>query len=373
MPPYNSAGADAAGEYDQYFRQILANDPEIQAIIRRVWGDTPVDARPSDTPDHLEDANAQASKDIARVLASKGITLPERTFVNPRSASLEGHRGWAGLSGLQKAAIIAAASAAGVGGLAAAGALGGGAAAGGGGAALGGGGGGGAAAGIGGLGSGLTVASGLPAGMAGVGATGLGAGGAALGGGAAAAGGGGSLLGTLGRVGQLGQLASGAASNLRQGRYADAALQTDRDRLAAQNFSTQQNAVFNRNQQELQEKQFSLNAPKTRAQQAALGDVLARIQDVNITPPAGIQMANISGGLRPSVLGPNARQAGDLLSREAVMALLDKRDQKFSPMPLLTPPAISPTPKAGASENILGLLGTLGGVAGGINEIYGRR
>lgn len=139
MPPYTSAGADAAGQYDEQFRQLIANDPQIQEIIRRVWGDTPVSARPSDTPKHLEKPNDQASKEIAQILASRGMQLPDRTFVNPRTASLEGHRGWSGLSGLQKAlAIAAAAGVTGGAGLALAGGAGAAGAAGGAGSALGG-------------------------------------------------------------------------------------------------------------------------------------------------------------------------------------------------------------------------------------------
>jgi hypothetical protein len=178
MPKYKKAGADAAGAYDDEFKKIIQNDPDIQRVIQGVWGDGP---RPSDTPKNLEKQNDQASKQITQILKSKGVNLPDRTFVNPRSGALEGHRGWSGLSGIQKAAIIAAAAATGVGGLAAAGALGGGAAAGaaGGAAASGGAG----AGGVAGLGAGLGVASGLPAGMAGVGATGFGLGGTAVGGG----------------------------------------------------------------------------------------------------------------------------------------------------------------------------------------------
>jgi hypothetical protein len=118
---YNSAGADAATDYAAQFQQLIANDPDIQRVIQGVWGNTPANQRPSDTPDHLEDANDRASKQITQILKSKGIQLPDRTFVNPRSGALEGHRGWSGLSGLQKGLIAGGAAA---GGLGLAGALG---------------------------------------------------------------------------------------------------------------------------------------------------------------------------------------------------------------------------------------------------------
>src|SRR5687767_503992 len=106
------AGVDAASDQQlsQYFRQIIDTDPEIQAVIRGVWGNGP---RPSDTPKHLESANHQASEQIKAILKRRGIDLPDRTFVNPRSGALEGHRGWSGLNPWIKAAIIAGAGATG--------------------------------------------------------------------------------------------------------------------------------------------------------------------------------------------------------------------------------------------------------------------
>lgn len=114
--------------------QILQSDPEIQQIIKGVWGDTTAHQRPSDTPKNLEKANDTASKQIKAVLARKGINLPARTFINPRTNSVEGMRGWAGLPPAAKIAIIGAAAATGIGAASALGAFGG-AAAGGAGAA----------------------------------------------------------------------------------------------------------------------------------------------------------------------------------------------------------------------------------------------
>jgi hypothetical protein len=100
MADYSKAGADAARNYDEEFRQLIQNDPDVQRVIQSVWGAGP---RPGDTPKHLEKANDAASKQITQILRSKGINLPDRTFINPRTGSLEGHRGWSGLNGWQKA------------------------------------------------------------------------------------------------------------------------------------------------------------------------------------------------------------------------------------------------------------------------------
>lgn len=143
------------------FQKLLASDPQIQAIIKSVWGNTPVNQRPSNTPKNLEKANESASKQIAALLKSRGVELPARTFINPRTMSLEGARGWAGLPTAAKVAIIGGLAATGIGAAGAMGAFGGAA---------------GAGAGAGGAGAAavpsIGVMSGLPAGLGGAGIAG---------------------------------------------------------------------------------------------------------------------------------------------------------------------------------------------------------
>lgn len=107
------------------FQNLLQSDPEIQAVIQSVWGNTPVNQRPSNTPKNLEGANDAASKKIAQILASRGVQLPPHSFINPRTASLEGQHGWAGLPTAAKIAIIAGVAATGIGAAGAMGAFGG--------------------------------------------------------------------------------------------------------------------------------------------------------------------------------------------------------------------------------------------------------
>lgn len=376
MPiPTRHEGAEAAGDaqVSAAFRKLIAEDPDIQRVIQRVWG---TGQRPSDTPGHLEGANHAASQEIKQILARKGVTLPDRTFINPRSGALEGHRGWSGLSGWQRAAVIAAAAATGVGAGAALGAFGG-AAAGAGGA----GGAGSAGAGIGagtaggtaGLGAGLGVTAGLPAGMAGVGATGVAAGAGVTGGyaglGAGATGGMGSWLS---RAGDLAPVLSGASQTNAADRFNNAAMNLQQDRATADIYGTQQRSVFDRAQTELAQKQFAMQAPTTRARQTGIGDLLANVSDVQITPPSGVRMGNITGGLRPSVFGPNTRQAGQELSRQSLMALLEKSDQPTSPLTMITPPTIRPTPRPSGAERAFDWLGTGAGIAGAVGELYRR-
>jgi hypothetical protein len=349
MPTYNQAGADAAGTYDEMFRQIIANDPDVQAVIRRVWGNTPVSARPSDTPKALEKANDAASKEIAQILARKGIPLPDRTFVNPRTASLEGHRGWAGLSGLQKAAIIGAAGAAGGFGLGALGAFGGagGAGAGGGSAAAGG--------------------AGIPATMGGSALAGLGTGGVGTGIGAgvgtAAATGAAGTAGLWGRlaqsalspqgIGAIGSALTGMAKGAEADRAQGVNYQLGRDRLGLDAQAQYERDLQSRRNQEMEQRDLASRTGTTAFQNALRASNVSGFQPA--ARPQGVPTISF---VHPTQGG---RDAADAMSREAMLRLME--GEKFDPLPPLQPYALSsPTSMPGQSllEKILGPLGLAG-------------
>jgi hypothetical protein len=168
-------------------------------------------------------------------------------------------------------------------------------------------------------------------------------------------------------AGLLGKLFGGGAKQSQEAREKEAALNVQRDRTTADVYGTQQDAQFKNAQAELDRRKFALDAPTTKAHQVALGDLLANLKDVNIQAPSGIRMGNITGGLRPSVLGENSRAAGAELSRDSLQKLLD--GESFDPIQMLQAPTATATPQAGKAEKLFGLLGTLGGLAGGVGQI----
>lgn len=395
----SKAGADAARAYDDAFRQIIANDPDVQAEIRRVWGDTPLNARPSDTPKELEKANAQASKNITAILKRKGIDLPERTFVNPRTGSIEGHRGWSGLNGVQKAAIIAAVAATGVG--AAALAAGGGAAAAGGAAAgsAGSGAGAGAGAGIGvttGLGGLGTIGTTVPVGTAagtslGTGALTSAAVNAAktkLQGGswkdAAISAGTGALTGGAGMGSwadiakslakdpdtykAIGSTVAGMGRAAAENRGEQTAINMNRDRIGLQ-------ARANFNDAELQraklmmEQQAQQREAETLAYRNALKSALAmNMTDASFDRPQGIPVLRFNGGARPSAIGQQGRDAAGLMNNIAMRRLMEpEKTYEMSPLEEFQQ---SDVPEAGFWEKIAGPV-SLGATA--IGEYGARR
>lgn len=153
----------------------------------------------------------------------------------------------------------------------------------------------------------------------------------------------------------VGRVTGGAGAGLTEQRLAEAAANrgVDQARLARSGQQIGQNT--SRDAQALQRAQFGIDSASARAKQAALGDAQHNIQDVNIdfAPKTGaLPKFNVTGGLRPSMLGPNARQAGDELSKQALMALMTKSDVPAA-SPLVDMPQIGDYTKAGAGEKTL--------------------
>lgn len=265
--------------------------------------------------------------------------------------------------------IIGIGATLGMGGLAAAGALGGGAGAAGAGAGAGATGAG--AAGVGATGAGAAGAGGAGAAGAGllasaptatgfaplaapVAASGVGgaAGGSALGG----------ILSNPDTWRTVGALAGGAANGMageREGRM-DA---------ESRQHQTSQNALVNllglQERGTMDRAEMGLRAPGQRTRQAVLGSLLQNLQPMNIQAPAGVRMGQVSGGLSPALLNPQARQAGGELQRQALMALMNKSDV---PAPTNYPQSgMLPAPSyrgAGTAESILSMLGIGGSAIG---------
>ena len=168
------------------------------------------------------------------------------------------------------------------------------------------------------------------------------------------------------------RLASGRAS----GRAAENSTLTNYDRNALQRYQDEQQAKLNaallteRATEDRADR--TLTNSKTRAQQVALGDLIANTQDVHLDLPAGIPRFNISGGMRPSAFGPNTRQAGQNLSRQALLAQMSGSDIPGLPdvSQLGTAaPALSKLSEAGPLDSILNIGSAVGLGASGIDEI----
>jgi hypothetical protein len=332
IPSTKLKGAKAASDDDvaDAFRTLINTDPDIQAVIKGVWGDGP---RPSDTPKNLEKANDAASKQITAILKQKGIQLPDRTFVNPRSGALEGHRGWSGLPTGVKIAIIAGAGAATLGaGLAIAG-------------------GGAAAAGAGGAGAASTAGSGIgvTSGLGGLGAIGTSvpvgtgiatAGTTATTGGLMAAGkSAAAKLLTAQGANQIGKLAQGAAAGAAAGRDAENVQAMNEYGIARDNARYQSD--------------YNRVVPGEYTSKLLALDRYANGGQTPVSmPKAGMTPEERQAWLNTPVTPWKPTDEGQKALDEYKKLMMEGL---FNPVKLPDAPQMK---KAGAGENILGLLGT---------------
>jgi hypothetical protein len=171
--------------------------------------------------------------------------------------------------------------------------------------------------------------------------------------GASAAAGGSGILGTIGNLaGPIGNILGDASIGLRDGRQQD-------NTANALFYNALVNGASDQYRAGAQNYLFERDAPTVRSNQTARGDLLANVQDLKIGRPAGSTIPTFpnSGGLRPSALGPNARQAGSEMSRQALLKLMEGEDLPQYEAP--KPPTLD---TGGFLEDFLGGAGIAGNI-----------
>jgi hypothetical protein len=353
---------------DDELNRLIASDPQIQQIIAGVWGNTPVGQRPGDTPKDLEKANGRASQQIQSVLESRGIKLPNHTFINPRSASVEHMKGWAGLPTAAKVAIIAGAAATGIGAAGALGAFGGaaGAAGGAGGGAAGAGGAAAAgavptAASIGGVTSGITGGV-LPGTMVGGGA----AGGSMTGAGFLNALKGGKSWTDL--AGKAGSLIGAQQKGKAEGARETALVTQGQDRNAISRYEAEQRAQDEAARRDLDRQKYGSEEQGRNAKNALFSALLGGGMPRTSIDVPGIQSAKVSGGLLDALKNnPEALASLSMLKGQANKSL--ESGPTFTGGNLIKAPTLTPLPETGGAGNsFLNALSNIGQIVGGIED-----
>src|SRR3990167_7248661 len=194
----------------------------------------------------------------------------------------------------------------------------------------------------------------------------------------------GAILGALAKAGKaagsyaaknpstiagLAQLGTSIAGNRAKGREEETALGFQGDRNATDLYGIEQNAALraaeltdrgalDRADLDLKRKGFALEAPKSRANLAVLGDLLANMQDVTVPDHPRANVVRFEGGLRPSNLSPETRAMGTDLRRTAIMNQL--AGDQFADVPttdftgtLRKPPVPTDVPKATGMDRFL--------------------
>lgn len=92
--------------------------------------------------------------------------------------------------------------------------------------------------------------------------------------------------------------------------------------------------------------QLGMQAPSTRTRQALLGSLIQNARTARVTPPSGIRMGTVTGGLDlDTLLNAAARQAGGTLQRQATSAL-----ESGSDVPAFTDARAGLTPVSGSMQ-----------------------
>lgn len=148
----------------------------------------------------------------------------------------------------------------------------------------------------------------------------------------------------LNAAGPIGDALTGASAGM-------AGQRQDNNQMAALYYNALTNGARDQYNADARNYEYQRDAPDIRSRQAARGDMLANVQDVHIGRPSGstIPTFNYTGGLRPSALGPNARQAGSEMSRQALLKLMEGEQ-----LPQYQAPKAPTLDTGGFLENFLG-------------------
>jgi hypothetical protein len=188
------------------------------------------------------------------------------------------------------------------------------------------------------------------------------------------------LLAIAAGAGLIGKIAGGAGKGAAAERANQNNFAQTQNQQALSQFGIQQNARNNllgqQEQATLNRAQLGMQAPNVRMRQALLGSLIQNMQSAKITPPSGIRMGQVSGGIDPSaLLNAGARQGGAEMQRQALMALLTKSDvpaaTDFVRDGTVAAPQMGGYKKPGRGESILSLIGLLGSAGGSMAGMGG--
>jgi len=157
----------------------------------------------------------------------------------------------------------------------------------------------------------------------------------------------------------LAQVLGKASQNAAAGRMQEGQYLNNRDAIKARLYEAQQDAA-----------KTAIGLPGQGASEAVRGSLLKNLQDQGVEVPAGSQLAghvlNFTGGIRPSLLEPGARQAGADLITHGQKLIADPNS--FLPKS----PEMSAIPEEGFWSKLAGIGGTAAGIGGAIGPYLGK-
>jgi hypothetical protein len=150
---------------------------------------------------------------------------------------------------------------------------------------------------------------------------------------------------------KIGSQAGGAAAGSQAGRLAQ-------DQANARIYDSQVQGALGLGQLDMARQKFAAQLPGMQTANIARASLLQNIGDLSLGGPGNWK---VSGGIRPSALGQDAKLAAAIMAQKQMQAL--QQGPQFEKIQMPTAPQQS---KAGWLEKILGGIGTFAPMAGSI-------
>jgi len=176
-------------------------------------------------------------------------------------------------------------------------------------------------------------------------------------------------------AGIAGKLFSGTSKGRAEGRAAEIGVTQDQDAAALDRarLSEQQAARTQRDRYEeagidLDRREYTDKSRSQGYTDRMRGGLLQGLQDFQVQAPEGVQVGQISGGLRPSAM-LNREALGRDMERGAIQRGLE--GPNFSPVERMatpTVPGLSELPKAGKLDSFLNIASLISNLVGGVGE-----
>lgn len=162
-----------------------------------------------------------------------------------------------------------------------------------------------------------------------------------------------------------GSVASGLVTGREAGRTQQANQAITQDTQKANIDANYEKALEQRAALELAQKQDTRSSQSDAYKNALRSSLLLNLKDASFNRPDGVPNITLTGGLRPSAIGPQAHQAAQLMNQHALDALM--HGESYTDLPAVEKSAVSNLPQPSSLDNVLGIVGSAGNALSALN------
>lgn len=161
--------------------------------------------------------------------------------------------------------------------------------------------------------------------------------------------------------------AGGVSRGMQSGREAENAAANEAMRFALNEREGAEQALQGRGALDLRQREFAQGSQTDAFKKALSSAILKNLQDVSVNRPQGVPTIAFKGGLRPSAMGTEGREAASLMNKLAMEKLAS--GEKFAALPPIQRLQAPEYKKPGFWENFLGGAGAVGNAISGAQSM----